>query len=81
MCVSIGQARVNLRSSPLYMPPNTTIQITDATTTHVPRTSFRVIFVFTSSFANTKLNINATLPNGATHFCCCYIGDEQDGIE
>lgn len=70
----------HLRSSPLYMPPNTTIQITDATTTHVPRTSFRVIFVFTSNFANIKLNINATLPNGATHFFFFfffYIGDDE----
>jgi hypothetical protein len=50
------------------MPPKTTIQITDATTTHVPRTSLRVILVFTSNLANIKLNINATLPSGATHY-------------
>lgn len=50
------------------MPPKTTIQMTEATTTQVPRTSLRVIFVFTSNLANMKLNIKATLPRGATHY-------------
>lgn len=57
-----------LRSSPLYIPPNTTIQMTEATTTQVPSTSLRVIFVLTSNLAKMKLKINATLPRGATHY-------------
>lgn len=57
----------HLRSCPLYMPPNTTIQMTKAMTTNVPKTSFLVIFVPTNIFANIKLNIKATLPKGATH--------------
>jgi hypothetical protein len=59
------------------MPPKTTIQITEATTTHVPNTSFRVISVFARILANIKLNISATLPNGATHY---KEGDEYEGL-